>query len=64
MDALAAIIGTDLIIVVTAAQPMDALENGLKEISHYRSAGEVLKLIAMAAPPDARIGAVALLSAP
>jgi hypothetical protein len=56
--------GADVIVAISAAQPMDALEQGLKEISHYRSAGEVLKLIALAAPPDARIGAIALVSAP
>jgi hypothetical protein len=56
--------GTDLLVAISAAQPMDALEAGLKRLSHYRSAGEVLKLIALAAPPDARIGVAALLSAP
>ena len=56
--------GTDLIVAISAAQPMDALEAGLKRLSHYRSAGEVLKLIALTAPPDARIGVAALLSAP
>ncbi len=56
--------GTDLIVAVSAAQPMDALEAGLKRLSHYRSAGEVLKLIALTAPPDARVGVAALQSAP
>jgi hypothetical protein len=56
--------GTDLIVAISAAQPMDALEAGLKRLSHYRSAGEILKLIALTAPPDARIGVAALLSAP
>jgi hypothetical protein len=56
--------GTDLIVAVTAPQSMDALENGLKEISRRRSAGEVLKLIAMAAPSDALIGVAALFSSP
>ena len=36
---------------------------GLKRLSHYRSAGEVLKLIALTAPPDVRIGVAAVLSA-
>ena len=52
------------IVAVSAAQPMDALEAGLKRLSHYRSAGEVLKLIALTAPPDARVGVAALQSAP
>jgi hypothetical protein len=56
--------GTDLIVAVTAAAPMDALDHGVEDLSHYRSAGEVLKLIALAAPGDARIGVAALLSAP
>jgi hypothetical protein len=56
--------GADLIVAISAAQPMEALAAGLKRLSHYRSAGEVLKLIALAAPPDARIGVAAVLSAP
>ncbi len=56
--------GTDLVVAITAAQPMDALEAGVKRLSHYRGAGELLKLIALAAPPDARIGVAALQSAP
>lgn len=56
--------GADLIVAVTSAQPMEALERGLKQLSHYRSAGEILKLIAATAPPDARIGSFALVSAP
>jgi hypothetical protein len=56
--------GTDLVVAVSAAQPMDALEAGLRRLSHYRGAGEVLKLIAATAPPDARFGVAALQSAP
>ncbi|WP_156964407.1 hypothetical protein [Methylocapsa aurea] len=56
--------GADVIVAISAAQPMDALVQGLKEISQHRSAGQVLKLIASAAPADARIGSVALSSAP
>jgi hypothetical protein len=56
--------GADLIVAISAAQPMDALAAGLKRLSHYRSAGEVLKLIALTAPPDARFGVASVLSAP
>lgn len=56
--------GADLLVAITAAQPMDALERGVKRLSHYRGAGELAKLIALTAPPDARIGVAALLSAP
>lgn len=56
--------GADLVIAVTAPQPMEALVEGLREISQFRSAGDVLKLLAMAAPSDARIGSVSLSSRP
>lgn len=56
--------GTDLIVAITASQALDALDRGVEELSHYRSAGEVLKMIALTAPPDARIGVAALLSEP
>jgi hypothetical protein len=56
--------GSDLVIAVTAPQAMDALIEGLREISQFRSAGDVLKLLAMAAPPDARIGSITLSSRP
>jgi hypothetical protein len=56
--------GADLVIAVTAPQPMEALVRGLREISQFRSAGDVLKLLAIAAPPDARIGALSLSSRP
>ncbi len=56
--------GTDLIVAVTADRPLDALDRGVEELSRYRSAGEMLRLIALAVPTDARIGVVALPSAP
>jgi hypothetical protein len=56
--------GTDLVVAISAAQPMAALERGIKALSSHRGAGEILQLIALAAPPDARIGVAALLSAP
>lgn len=55
--------GADLIVAVTSAQPMDALAEGLKQISNHRSAGEVLKLLALA-PADARIGTLTLSTSP
>jgi hypothetical protein len=56
--------GVDLIVAVSAPLPMHALEQGLHQISHHRSAGEILKLLSIAAPPDARIGVLALATAP
>jgi hypothetical protein len=55
--------GADLIVAVTSAQPMDALAEGLKQISNHRGAGEVLKLLALA-PEDARIGILSLSTSP
>lgn len=56
--------GADLIVAISATAPMEALERGLKEISNYRSAGEILNLIAAAAPADVKIGCVMLWSTP
>ncbi|PNG26930.1 hypothetical protein [Methylocella silvestris] len=56
--------GTDLIVAVSATQPLTEFERGLKELSHNRAAGQILQLISLAAPADARIGVVALSSAP
>ncbi len=57
-------LGVDLIVAVSAPQPMDALEQGLLQLSRHRSAGEIPKLLAIAAPADARIGTLALSTAP
>ncbi len=56
--------GTDLLVAVTAAQPMDQLEEGMRQISRFHSAGEALRLVMAAAPADARIGLVTLSSVP
>jgi hypothetical protein len=56
--------GTNLVVALSASQPMPALERGIRELSQHRGAGEALKLIALTAPPDARIGLAAVLSAP
>jgi hypothetical protein len=55
--------GSDLIVAVTSAQPMDALAEGMKQISNHRSAGEVLRVLALA-PADARVGSLALSTSP
>jgi hypothetical protein len=56
--------GTDTLVAVTASQPMGRLEQGIKQISHFHSAGQALRLAIAAAPPDARIGLVSLSSVP
>ncbi len=38
-----------------APQPMGGARRGVKELSHNAGAGEILQLIARAAPPDARM---------
>jgi hypothetical protein len=42
---------------------MDALAEGMKQISNHRSAGEVLRVLALA-PADARVGSLALTTSP
>lgn len=56
--------GSDLIVAVSAARPMDALEQGVKQISRHRSAGEILKILALAAPVDMRVGMLSISTAP
>jgi hypothetical protein len=56
--------GTDVLVAVTAAQPMDRLEQGIRQISLFHSAGQALRLVMGAAPADARIGLVTLSSVP
>ncbi|SFK04027.1 hypothetical protein [Methylocapsa palsarum] len=56
-------LGADLIVAVTSARPMEALAEGLKQISNHRSAGEVLKVLALA-PADARVGTLSLSTSP
>lgn len=57
-------LGTDLIVAVTAPQQMPALEEGLARLGGHRSAGEILKLLALAAAPDAKIGLFVLSTMP
>ena len=56
--------GADLVVAVAAAAPMPALEDGVRELAGRPAAGQVLQLLALAAPPDARIGAAVVPSAP
>lgn len=56
--------GTDLIVAISAPEPLDALEQGLAQISRHRSAGEIVKLLSIAAPADARLGTVAIRTEP
>jgi hypothetical protein len=56
--------GTDVLVAVTAAQPMDQLEQGIRQISRFHSAGQALRLMMAALPSDARIGLVTLSSVP
>ncbi|WP_374307907.1 hypothetical protein [Methylocella sp.] len=56
--------GADLIVAVAAAAPMPALEDGVRELAGRPAAGQVLQLLALATPPDARIGAVVVPGAP
>jgi len=56
--------GTDVMVVVTATQPMPKLDQGLREISHFKSTGQALRLILAAIPSDVRVGTLALTSVP
>ncbi len=56
--------GSDTLVAITAPQPMDRLEQGFRQISHFRSAGQALRLIEASAPADIRIGLASLSSAP
>ena len=56
--------GSDAIIAVSSTQALDVFEQSLKQISHYRSAGEALKLIKALVPDDARLGLLTLTTTP
>jgi hypothetical protein len=56
--------GTDIFLAVSSAQPADMLEQGIRQLSHYRSAIELVDLLKNAAPPDARVGLLSLVSRP
>ncbi len=56
--------GTDMIVAVTASAPIDRLQSGLRDISHFHSAGPALRLILSSLPSDARVGMISITSAP
>jgi Caspase domain len=56
--------GADQIVAISSAQRLGDLEEALRKMSQRRTAVEVLKLVERYAPPDARIGAAGLYTAP
>jgi caspase domain-containing protein len=56
--------GADQVVAISSAQRLGDLEEVLRKMSQRRTAVEVFKLIARYAPPDARIGAVGIYTAP
>jgi len=57
-------IGTDAIVAITGTRPMEALEQGLREISRFRSAGQALRLVNATTGADTRVGLVTVSSVP
>ena len=56
--------GADQVVAISSAQRLGDLEEALRKISQRRTAVEVFKLVERYAPPDARIGATSLYTAP
>jgi hypothetical protein len=56
--------GADQVVAITSAQRLGDLEQALKKMNQRRTAVEVYKLVERYAPPDARIGATSLYTAP
>ncbi len=56
--------GADQVVAVTSAQRLGDLEEALRKLSQRRAPVEVLKLVERYAPPDARVGAASLYTAP
>ncbi len=56
--------GADQVVAVTSAQPLNDLEQLLKAINQQFAAVEVYRSVERYAPPDARIGAASLYTAP
>jgi hypothetical protein len=56
--------GADQVVAITSSRRMGDLEQALKKMNQRRTAAEVYKLVERYAPPDARIGATSLYSAP
>ena len=56
--------GADQVVAVTSSQPLGDLEQALKTMNQRRTAVEVYRTIEALAPPDARIGAAGIYTAP
>jgi hypothetical protein len=56
--------GADQVVAITSSQQLGDLEQALKKMNQRRTAMEVYKLVERYAPPDARIGATGLYTAP
>jgi hypothetical protein len=56
--------GADQVVAITSSQRLGDLEQALKKMNQRRTAMEVYKLVEHYAPPDARIGATGLYTAP
>jgi hypothetical protein len=56
--------GADQVVAITSSQRLGDLEQALKKMNQRRTAMEVYKLVERYAPPDARIGATSLYTAP
>jgi caspase domain-containing protein len=56
--------GAEQVVAITSSQRLGDLEQALKKMNQRRTAMEVYKLVERYAPPDARIGATSLYTAP
>ena len=56
--------GSDQFVAISSAQRLGDLEEALKKMNQRRTAVEFFKLVERYAPPDARVGATSLYSAP
>ncbi len=56
--------GADQVVAVSSGERLGELEEALRKLSQRRAAVEVLKMVERYAPPDARIGAASLYTAP
>jgi hypothetical protein len=56
--------GADQVVAITSSQRLADLEQAVKKMKGLRTAVEVFRLIERNAPPDARIGATSLYTAP
>jgi hypothetical protein len=56
--------GADQVVAISSTQRLGDLEEALRKMSQRRTAVEVFKLVERYAPPDARIGAASIYTAP